>query len=139
MKSSKRMLKQERKEIANEIVALGNKELGLGKKKLELGATTAGWIPIKYETGSNSVAAVVSVCDRVSFLITTSQLLDQARTEGFNPIADTRTEGRYTNKYRDRYRFHGLRISDIENHAPLFSAIIKDSVDTLISRRPKGK
>jgi len=38
-----------------------------------------------------------------------------------------------------KYFFNGLKLSDLEKHEAMFRAIVKESVDFIISRRPKGK
>jgi hypothetical protein len=129
MKTDVKLTKGEREAIANRIVALSDNELRPGKAK-------AGWIPPKYENGPNSVAAVVSK-NRVSFLIRATQARDQARAEEFNPV-QVDPSG-IVGRNKDKYWFYGLRLGDLEKHEALFRAIVRDSVDTIISRRPKGK
>jgi hypothetical protein len=129
MKAGIKVAKSEREAIASEIIALSG-------NKLQRGEAKAGWIPLKYESGPNSVAVVVSK-SRVSFLIRAKQTVDQARAEGFDPepVDPTGVVGK--DKYK--YRFLGLRLENLQKHEALFTEIVKASVETIISRRPKAK
>jgi hypothetical protein len=129
MKINSLMTRKDRNEIAAWIVKLSD-------NVLKRGTTKAGWIPLKYESGPNSVAVVVSKSDRFSFLIPSTDLRNKAASKGFVPDSIEATSTKPCDK--DRYRFKKLSLSDIQSHESLFREIVKASVRTIMDRRPKN-
>jgi hypothetical protein len=107
--------------------------MGLSDGVLSM-AKNGGYIALKIGTGPNSDAVTVRE-GRVSFFIRSTGTLNRARAEGFAPaLVDA---SGLSNK--DKYRFPGLRLSDIDGHEALFREIVRDSISTILDRRPKGK
>jgi hypothetical protein len=92
------------------------------------------YIALKIGSGANSNAVRVRD-NRVSFFIRSTELLNRARAEGFEPEPLKST----TAANKDKFRFRGLGLSDIEAHEALFREILKESVGTIMDRRPKRK
>ena len=97
----------------------------------------SGYIALKFDLADNSAYSnVVTIRNsRVSFFISKTENFNQARSEGFDPkLVDS---SGLSNK--SKYKFEKLKVGDIDSHKQLFGDIVKDSIDTVRSRRPKGK
>ena len=125
-KTSGKTSKEDRLKIAAQIVELSDQVLS---KKVNL-----SHIALKIGSGPNSVAAVVSNSDRVSFFIRSTDLLNRAKAEGFNPIEAELTSP----KNEHRFRFYCLSPANIEAHEGLFREIVQESMRTIMDRRPKN-
>jgi hypothetical protein len=60
-------------------------------------------------------------------------LLNRARTQGFDPEPLKST----TAANKDKFRFRDLSLSDIDAHESLFREIVHESMQTVMDRRPK--
>jgi hypothetical protein len=120
------MTREDRLRVAARIVELSNQVLSTKEN--------VHYIALKIGSGSNSNAARVRN-NRVSFFIRSTDLLNKARAEGFDPEPLKST----TAANKDKFRFWGLGLSDIEAHEALFREIVKESVGTIMDRRPKRK
>ncbi|HEY1808407.1 MAG TPA: hypothetical protein VGG42_07575 [Acidobacteriaceae bacterium] len=112
--------------VAGRIVELSDQVLSMN--------VNGNYIALKTGTGPNSNAVTVTKYeDRVSFFIRSTALLDRAKTEGFDPEIAKQTSPSKAH----RYRFWGLSYFDLQEHEGLFREIVKESVSTIIDRRPK--
>ena len=114
--------------LADRIVELSAKVLS--KKE------NPNYIALKVGDGPYSnVANVLWRKDTVSFHIPSSVLVEQAIAAGFSP------ENRQSRRpfFKHKCYFYGLTLADLQKHEHLFRAIVKDSMDHILSRRPKGK
>lgn len=94
----------------------------------------SGYFSLKVGTGPNSnVVTVRKNKDQVSFFISSTGLLNKARAAGFDPQAAE--PNRPCDK--DKYRFRNLSFADLQNNEGLFREIVKNSVETIVARRPK--
>lgn len=118
--------REDRLKVAALIVELSNQVLST-KENIH-------YIALKIGSGSNSNAVRVRN-DRVSFFIPSTVLINKARAEGFDPEPLKST----TAANKDKFRFRGLGLSDIEAHEALFREIVKESVETIMARRPRRK
>jgi hypothetical protein len=118
--------REDRLKVAALIVELSNKRLSLSP------TNNTRYIALKIGSGPNSNAIRVRN-SRVSFFIRSTGLLNKAKYEGFDPQPLRST----TAANKDKFRFWGLRLSDIEAHEALFREIVKESVETIMDRRPK--
>jgi hypothetical protein len=73
--------------------------------------------------------------DRVSFYIPSTDLRKQAAAEGFE--LEPAKPMVALNKHK--YLIYGLKLADLQKHEDLFKAVVKESVDFILSQRPKGK
>ncbi len=120
------MTREDRLKVAARIVELSNQVFST-KENVD-------YIALKIGSGPNSNAVRVRD-NRVSFFIRSTELLNKARAEGFEPEPLKST----TAANKDKFRFRGLGLSDIEVHEALFREIAKESVETIMNRRPKRK
>jgi hypothetical protein len=130
MQTSQVPSKEERSRLAERIVELSSRVLS--KKE------NSRYMALKVGDGPYSNAATVLWREGiVSFHIPSSDLEKQAIAAGFSP------ENRQLKSKRPFFRhkryFHGLTLADLQDHEPLFRAIVKGSLDYILSRRPKGK
>ncbi len=114
----------------------------LAERIVELSSMVLSWkenrhyIALKVGDGPYSNAVTVRGSeDTVSFHIPSGNLEQQAITEGFNP------EDQHAKRpfFRHKRHFHGLSLADLQKHEPLFRSIVKDSIEYVLSQRPKGK
>jgi hypothetical protein len=125
MTTTRHLESEDRLRIAERIVELSNQVLST--------KVNGEYIALKVGTGANSNAVIVRKSeDRVSFFIRSTDLLNRAKAEGFDPV-----QTKLTGSFKDRYRFWGLSIADLHNHEDLFREIVNESVHTIIDRRPK--
>jgi hypothetical protein len=120
------MSREDRLKVAAKIVELSDRVLEPKEN--------ADYVALKIESGPNSNAARVRN-NRVSFFIRSKDLLERAKREKFNPEPLKST----TAANKDKFRFRGLGLSDIEAHEALFREIVKESVGTIMDRKPKRK
>jgi hypothetical protein len=118
--------REDRLRVAAQIVELSNQVLSTTEN--------SRYIALKIGSGSNSNAIRVRN-SRVSFFIRSTGLLDKAKDEGFDPQPLKST----TAANKDKFRFWHLSLSKIEDHEVLFKEIVKESVETIMDRRPKRK
>ncbi len=120
--------KEAQSRLAERIVELSSKVLS--KKE------NTSYIALKVGDGSYSNAATVRWRkDSVSFHIPSSDLVKQTIAAGFSP------ENRQSSRpfFKHKWYFYGLTLADLQKHEPLFRAIVKDSLEYILSRRPKRK
>jgi hypothetical protein len=122
------MTREDRMQIAVRIVELSNQVLSPHESDIHI-ALRIGSPP------NSNVVTVSKRADRVSFYIRSRDLLSKAEEKGFRP--ERRESG--APKDKDRYRFSGLGLSDIQAHETLFREIVKESVSVIMGRRPKKK
>ena len=120
------MRREDRLKIAAKIAELSDRVLEPKEN--------ADYIALKIDSGPYSNAARVRN-NRVSFFIRSTDLLNRAKAEGFEPEPLKST----TEANKDKFRFWGLGLSHIEAHEALFREIVKESVGTIMDRRPKRK
>jgi len=114
--------------IAQKIVELSSKVLSRKEN--------AKYIALKVGDGPYSnVVTVRGSKDTVTFHIPSENLEEQAIAEGFSP--EDRNAKRPFFKHK-RY-FHGLTLTDLQRHEPLFRSIVKNSMDYVSRHRPHGK
>lgn len=87
-----------------------------------------GYFALKIDSGPNSNVVTI-LKNRVSFFISSSGLVDKAKGAKFDPKA---VEDR--DKYK--YQFWHLSLHDLQNNDELFREIVKDSIATIMDRRP---
>jgi len=122
------MTREDRLKIAAKIVELSS--MVLSKKE------NPHYIALKVGDGPYSNAVTVRWrTDRVSFHIPSTDLVKQAVAAGFSP---ENCESRRS-FFEHKWYFNGLTLADLQKHEPLFSAIVKGSLEYIRSRRPKGK
>ena len=128
MQASQVPSKEERSRLAERIVGLSS---GVLSKK-----ENPNYIALKVGDGPYSNAVTVRWRkDRVSFHMPSSDLVNQAIAAGFSPKnAQARRPF-----FKHKYYFYGLTLADLQEHKPMFRAIVKDSLEHILSRRPKGK
>ncbi len=120
------MTREDRLKIAARIVHLSDGVL----EQRENG----GYIALKIGSGPNSNAVRVGKrSDRVSFFIRSTDLRKKAEEEKFTPEPLEPT----TAANKDKFRFWGLSLGDIEAHEALFREIVKESVSVVMDRRPR--
>ncbi|MGO9775228.1 MAG: hypothetical protein ACLPM3_01410 [Terracidiphilus sp.] len=120
--------KEERLVLAEQIVELSSAVLSKKENQRYL-ALQVGTPPY-----CNAVALAWSK-DRVSFYIRSTDLVNQAILEGFKP--EPAKSAAVLSKHK--YDFYGLKTVDLRKHEDLFRAIVKESVDFILSQRPKAK
>ena len=119
---------EDRTKIAARIVELSNHVLSTKKNPRS--------ITLKVGDGPYSNAVTVRWRkDRVSFHIPSTNLVKQAVEAGFSPENPQSARPFFEHKWH----FNGLTLTDLQEHEPLFRAIIKDSLEYILSRRPRGK
>lgn len=119
--------KDDRRKIADRIVELSD---GV----LERPRDTKRHISLKIGAGPYSNAVTISkYFDRVNFFILSADLLRKAEAEGFKPetVESTRPWP------KDRFRFWGLGLGDIQAHEALFREIVVESVRAIMDRKPR--
>jgi hypothetical protein len=122
------MTREDRLKIAARIVELSNQVLSTAENK--------DYIALKIGSGPNSNAVRVGKrSDRVSFFIRSMDILKRAEAKEFKPEPLKPT----TEANKDKFRFWGLHLSDIEAHEALFREIVKESVETVMDRKPGRK
>src|SRR5579863_414876 len=104
--------REDRLKIAARIVELSDQVLESKEN--------ADYIALKIESGPYSNAARVRN-NRASFFIRSTDLFNRAKAEGFNPVEAPQT----TQANKDKFRFWGLSLNDIEAHKALFREIVK--------------
>jgi hypothetical protein len=114
------MTRDDRWKIADRIVDLSNQVLSREESGIHIA------LRIGFPPNSNTVT-VSKRANRVCFFIRSMDLLRKAEAEGFKPEP----------RSKDRYRFWGLGLSDIDAHEALFREIVKESVSVIMSRRSK--
>jgi hypothetical protein len=114
--------------------------LKIAQRLVDLSAGDLEWketerrIGLKIGSGPYSIAGTVSTeVDRVSFFIGSLDLIQKAKEEGFEPepVESTRPST------RDKYRFWGLSLGDIEAHEALFKRIVNESVNVVMGHKGK--
>jgi hypothetical protein len=116
----------DRMKIADLIVALSNNVLSKD--------VSARHIALRIGSPPNCNTVTISKgVDRVSFYIQSTDLRKKAEAEGFKPEALELVALRN----KDKYRFRGLSLSDIQAHEALFREIVKESLRVVMDKRPK--
>jgi len=120
---------EDRLEIADRIAQMSDPVLSIQNND-------SGYLSLKVGTGPYSNAVTVwKNEDRVSFFIRSTDILNKASAAGFTPIAVDPTATASNNKYK--YAFELLSFTDLQNNEGLFREIVKDSVETVVDRRPR--
>jgi hypothetical protein len=89
------------------------------------------YLALKVGSGPNS-NVVTMWKDRVSFFLSSSDLIAKAKAAGFDPKAAKASRACDKNKFR----FFKLSLHDLQNNEGLFSEIVNESVKTILERRP---
>jgi hypothetical protein len=116
-----------RRVLAGRIVELSDRVLSVKENRQYIG--------LQVEAGRYKNAVALHG-EQVSFYPSEGSL-DQARAEGFNP--EPVVPDRPGSIAEHKYLFRGLSITDLRAHEALFRAMTKESVDFILSRRPRGK
>ena len=128
MQASKVPSKDTQSKLAERIRELSS--INLSKKE------NRSYFALKSDDGPySSIVTVRWHKNSVSFHMPSSDLVGQAKAAGFSP--ENRQSSRPFFKHK-RY-FYGLTLTDIQKHEPLFRAIVKDSLEYVISQRPRKK
>jgi hypothetical protein len=122
------MKREERVTIAQKIVELSSNRLSISENRR--------YIALKMGDGAYSNTATVGLRrNRVSFHVPSTELIGQANEAGLRPqSANARRLF-----FKHQQFFNGLTMSDVKKHEDLFRAITNDSLDWVLSQRPKTK
>lgn len=117
---------EDRQKIADFIVHLSDGVLSIEK--------SGRHFALRIGSPPNSNAVTVSKrADRVSFFIRSEDLRRKAEAEGLKLVQTKSVAPRD----KDRYRFLGLGLSEIQAHETLFREIVKESLGVIMDRRPR--
>jgi hypothetical protein len=119
---------EDRRELAKAIAALSPRILSIKENKKY----------VALQIGMRPYCNAISLSlykDRVSFYIPSTQLRNEAIVAEFEP----EPANAKTTLAEHKYYFNGLRVAGLQKHELLFKAIVKESVDYVLSQKPKGK
>jgi len=117
----------ERVELAKNLMELSNEPLSLTDKPRNYIAIEVGFKPNKNAIGISKHR------DRVSFLVRSTDLLRRLEMAGFTPVPVPQTRP----MMKDKYFIFGVSKEDINRHQALFREAVKESIETVRSRKSK--
>src|SRR5271170_955165 len=118
---------EERVELAKYLMGLSNEHLSLTDKPRNYIAIEVGFKPNKNAIG------VSKYRDRVSLLVRSTDLLRRIEMAGFTPVPVPQTRP----MMKDKYFILGLSKNDVNRHEALFREVVKESIETVRSRKSK--
>jgi hypothetical protein len=121
MAVSKKLEVEDRLKIAEHIVKLSDQVLSTRENPKYIALKIGNWNAVTVRKNS----------DRVSFFITSTDLINRTKAAGFDPAL--------VPAKKDKYRFWGLRLADLQTHEDLFREIVKESRRTITDSSPRNK